>query len=180
MRHSARQTTASCWPEGSRLILRKERPHPGAQLTLTDIDGRRSTVFLTGTGRDVIPGQAAGLQPRHRGCRRKGQRPPDCRGPAPRADPGTTRWNGQDLPQRLRTMKDHGDTGRGDRTAHLMLTEQSGAKRKVPQPSLGAAMIEAEQAMRRAGCRLRAVKVVRRHTAVARWKVGKQGWHRVA
>jgi hypothetical protein len=86
----------------------------------------------------------------------------------------------QDLPQRLRTMKDQGDTGRSDRTAHLMLTEQSGAKRKVPQPSLGAAMIEAEQAMRRPGCRLRAVKVVKRHTAVARWKVGKQGWHRVA
>jgi hypothetical protein len=47
--------------------------------------------------------------------------------------PGQTRWNDQDLPQRLRTMKDQGDTGRGDRTAHLMLTEQSGAKRKVPQ-----------------------------------------------
>jgi hypothetical protein len=71
MRHPARETTTSCWPEGSRLILRKERPHPGAQLTLTDVDGRRSTVFLTGTGRDVIPGQAAGLEPRHRGCRRK-------------------------------------------------------------------------------------------------------------
>ncbi|MDJ0424303.1 IS1380 family transposase, partial [Dietzia kunjamensis] len=23
----------SAWPDGSRLILRKERPHPGAQLT---------------------------------------------------------------------------------------------------------------------------------------------------
>jgi hypothetical protein len=94
--------------------------------------------------------------------------------------PGQIRWNDQDLPQRLKTMKDQGDTGRGDRTAHLMLTEQSGAKRKVPQPSIGAAMIEAEQAMRRPGCRLRAIKVVRRHTAVARWKAGKQGWHRVA
>jgi hypothetical protein len=91
-----------------------------------------------------------------------------------------TRWNDQDLLQRLKTMKDQGDTGRGDRTAHLMLTEQSGAKRKVPQPSIRVAMIEAEQAMRRPGCRLRAVKVVRRHTAVARWKIGKQGWHRVA
>jgi len=27
----------SSWPEGSRLILRKERPHPGAQLTFTDV-----------------------------------------------------------------------------------------------------------------------------------------------
>jgi hypothetical protein len=77
-------------------------------------------------------------------------------------------------------MKDRGDTGRGDRTAHLMLTEQSGAKRMVLQPSIGAARLEAEQAMRRPGCRLRAIKVVRRHVAVARWKAGKQGWHRVA
>jgi hypothetical protein len=37
-------------------------------------------------------------------------------------------WNDPDLPQRLKTMKDQNDTGRGDRTAHLMLTEQSGAK----------------------------------------------------
>ena len=27
------------WPAGSRLILRKERPHPGAQLTFADVDG---------------------------------------------------------------------------------------------------------------------------------------------
>jgi hypothetical protein len=31
------------WPDGSRLILRKERPHPGAQLTFTDVDGLRVT-----------------------------------------------------------------------------------------------------------------------------------------
>ena len=29
----------SAWPPGTRLILRKERPHPGAQLRLTDHDG---------------------------------------------------------------------------------------------------------------------------------------------
>lgn len=29
----------SSWPAGSPLILRKERPHPGAQLTFTDVDG---------------------------------------------------------------------------------------------------------------------------------------------
>jgi hypothetical protein len=56
----------SNWPDGSRLILRKERPHPGAQLTFTDIDGHRITAFLTDTPRGVIPGQAAGLELRHR------------------------------------------------------------------------------------------------------------------
>jgi hypothetical protein len=56
----------SAWPDGSRLILRKERPHPGAQLTFTDIDGHRVTAFLTDTGRGVIPHQIAGLELRHR------------------------------------------------------------------------------------------------------------------
>jgi hypothetical protein len=56
----------SSWPAGSRLILRKERPHPGAQLTFTDIDGHRVQAFLTDTGRGVIPGQLAGLELRHR------------------------------------------------------------------------------------------------------------------
>ena len=37
------------WPEGARLILRKERPHPGAQLRITDHDGMRVTGFLTNT-----------------------------------------------------------------------------------------------------------------------------------
>ena len=56
----------SAWPEGSRLILRKERPHPGAQLTFTDVDGMRITAFLTDTPPGVIPGQVAGLELRHR------------------------------------------------------------------------------------------------------------------
>src|SRR4051812_28475366 len=30
-----------CWPAGSRLICRRERPHPGAQLSFTDHDGHR-------------------------------------------------------------------------------------------------------------------------------------------
>ena len=56
----------SSWPEGSRLILRKERPHPGAQLTFTDVDGHRITAFLTDTPRGVLPHQIAGLELRHR------------------------------------------------------------------------------------------------------------------
>jgi hypothetical protein len=54
------------WPEGSRLILRKERPHPGAQLTFTDVDGMRVTALLTNTPEGVVPGQVAGLELRHR------------------------------------------------------------------------------------------------------------------
>ncbi len=56
----------SSWPEGSRLILRKERPHPGARLTFTDVDGYRVTAILTNTKPGVVPGQAAGLELRHR------------------------------------------------------------------------------------------------------------------
>jgi Transposase DDE domain group 1 len=56
----------SNWPEGTRLILRKERPHPGAQLRFTDSDGHRITGFLTDTPAGVIAGQLAGLELRHR------------------------------------------------------------------------------------------------------------------
>jgi hypothetical protein len=37
----------SGWPERSRLICRRERAHPGAQLSFTDHDGHRFQVFLT-------------------------------------------------------------------------------------------------------------------------------------
>lgn len=56
----------SAWPEGTRLILRKERPHPGAQLRFTDADGMRVTAFITDTPVGVVPGQVAGLELRHR------------------------------------------------------------------------------------------------------------------
>ena len=56
----------SAWPEGARLILRKERPHPGAQLTFTDADGMRITAFLTDTPPRVVAGNIAGLELRHR------------------------------------------------------------------------------------------------------------------
>ena len=56
----------SAWPARTRLILRKERPHPGAQLRFTDTDGHRITGFLTDTADGVIPGQLAGLELRHR------------------------------------------------------------------------------------------------------------------
>jgi len=37
----------SGWPERTRLICRRERPHPGAQLSFQDRDGHRFTCFLT-------------------------------------------------------------------------------------------------------------------------------------
>ena len=54
------------WPARTRLILRKERPHPGAQLRFTDIDGMRVTAFITDTPPGSVPGQLAGLELRHR------------------------------------------------------------------------------------------------------------------
>jgi hypothetical protein len=39
------------WPPGMRVIVRKERPHPGAQLRFTDHDGLRLTAFVTNTRR---------------------------------------------------------------------------------------------------------------------------------
>jgi hypothetical protein len=50
------------WPQGMRVIVRRERPHPGAQLRFTDIDGHRFTAFAT----DARRGQLADLELRHR------------------------------------------------------------------------------------------------------------------
>ena len=52
----------SGWPAGMRVIVRKERPHPGAQLRITDLDGHRITAFVTNSTR----GQLADLELRHR------------------------------------------------------------------------------------------------------------------
>jgi Transposase DDE domain group 1 len=51
---------------GTRLILRKERLHPRAQLRFTDSDGLRVTAFITDTPTGVVPRQLAGLELRHR------------------------------------------------------------------------------------------------------------------
>jgi len=52
----------SAWPEGSRLIVRRERPHPGAQLSFTDHDGYRFQAILT----DQPDEDTAVLECRHR------------------------------------------------------------------------------------------------------------------
>ena len=44
----------SAWPEGSRVIVRRERPHPGAQLSFTDHDGHRFLATLTDLDGDAI------------------------------------------------------------------------------------------------------------------------------
>jgi Transposase DDE domain group 1 len=54
--------TFAGWPPGIRVIARRERPHPGAQLRLTDHEGWRITVFATNTKR----GRLADLEVRHR------------------------------------------------------------------------------------------------------------------
>ncbi|MEU4770310.1 IS1380 family transposase [Actinosynnema sp. NPDC023794] len=52
----------SGWPKGMRVLVRRERPHPGAQLRFADADGLRLTAFATNTSR----GQLADLELRHR------------------------------------------------------------------------------------------------------------------
>ncbi|RKT08187.1 DDE family transposase [Streptomyces sp. 3211.6] len=59
------EITGDClkgWPKGMRLIVRKERPHPGAQLRITDADGLRLTGFATNT----VDVPIAALELRHR------------------------------------------------------------------------------------------------------------------
>ena len=52
----------SSWPAGMRVIVRKERPHPGAKLRFTDPGGHRFTCFAT----NAKAGQLADLELRHR------------------------------------------------------------------------------------------------------------------
>ena len=54
------------WPSGMRVIARVERPHPGAQLRITDHDGNRVTAFATNTRPGGPAGQIAKLELRHR------------------------------------------------------------------------------------------------------------------
>jgi Transposase DDE domain group 1 len=52
----------SSWPSGTRLICRRERPHPGAQLSFSDADGHRFQCFITDQdGEDI-----AALEALHR------------------------------------------------------------------------------------------------------------------
>ena len=68
-----RDLTAAGWPAGMRVIVRRERPHPGAQLRFTDHDGWRFQTFAT----DTPPGWRGG-----------GRAVGPTRGPPPGARPG--------------------------------------------------------------------------------------------
>ncbi len=50
------------WPASMRVIVRRERPHPGAQPRFDDVDGYRLTAFANNTR----TGQLADLEVRHR------------------------------------------------------------------------------------------------------------------
>ena len=60
----------SGWPPGCRMIARREQPHPGAQLTFTDVDGHRFGVCLT----DLPDEDTAYLEALYRGRGRAEQR----------------------------------------------------------------------------------------------------------
>jgi len=53
---------AAGWSERMRVIVRRERPHAGAQLAYTDIDGWRLQAFAT----DTPVEQLSALEARHR------------------------------------------------------------------------------------------------------------------
>ena len=52
----------SAWPASTRLIVRRERPHPGAQFEVFDAHGYRHTAFIT----DQEDADIAALELRHR------------------------------------------------------------------------------------------------------------------
>ena len=54
------------WPVGMRVIVRRERPHPGAQLRITDANGWRITAFATNTRPGGLGTQLPDLELRHR------------------------------------------------------------------------------------------------------------------
>ena len=70
---------AAQWPDSTRLICRRERPHPGAQLSFTDHDGYRFQCFITDqAGTDIAElgpatartraSRTASGRPAHAGC----------------------------------------------------------------------------------------------------------------
>src|SRR5689334_8233370 len=63
---SAVMSSGSLWPAGIRVMVRVERPHPGAQLRITDHDGNRVTAFATNTAAGAPGAKIADLELLHR------------------------------------------------------------------------------------------------------------------
>ena len=42
------------WPQGTRMVVRREEPHPGAQLTFSDVDGHRYQLLITDHPQDDV------------------------------------------------------------------------------------------------------------------------------
>ena len=134
----------SGWPKGMRVIARKERPHPGAQLRITDIDGMRVTAFATNT-RPGGPGtQLADLELRA---------PP----PGPRRGPHPLREGhraDQPAPSRLRPEPDLVRHRRVGLRAHRVAADPRPGR--APGPPLGTQTATAAAVLhRRAPRRLR-------------------------
>jgi Transposase DDE domain group 1 len=124
----------SGWPAGMRVIVRGERPHPGAQLRFTDIDGHRFTCFATDTKR----GQLADLELRHRRrarCEDRGKDP--LRQGHRAAEPAAARLRPE--PDLVR------DRGAGLRTAGV----DPDARLRRPGPPLGTQTAAAADLRRR-------------------------------
>jgi DDE family transposase len=97
--------TATGWPPGMRVIVRKERPHPGAQLRITDVDGHRITAFATNTLTGGPGTELPELELRHRrraraprpNPRRQRQRPGQPPHARPESEPDLVRDRGPGL-----------------------------------------------------------------------------------
>src|SRR3954469_19875067 len=72
------QVALDAWPQDSRLIVRRERPHPGAQLSFTDVDGHRFSVLHHRPSRPRSR-RPADAPPRARDRRRPRPRPQEHR-----------------------------------------------------------------------------------------------------
>lgn len=83
------------WPEGRRVIVRKERPHPGAQLRFTGIGGYRFTCLAparrAGGSRTWSSGTAAGRCGDRKDPPRQGHRPAYPAAEGVRAEPALAR-----------------------------------------------------------------------------------------
>ena len=148
------------WPDGCRVIVRRERPHPGAQLSFTDHDGHRFLATLTdlaGNGRTGVPAPGAR---EHRGSHPRGQADRPCQPAVPRLrpQPGVARGlHDRPRPNRL-------DPGaRAHRRARRLRAQDAAlpavAHRRPPRlpcPPRDAAPATHLALGERAGCRVRA------------------------